>query len=152
MNVSRLTFLLLYSVSYSLSKCLYESNTPTWTLHWDLWTRKVIQKLRIYQWNNRILAYVKGRYTYDVHENCLIFKSPQHLRPKYFHPLDLGRSALNEAPRRPSTFSNKIMEQQPHCACGRTKSKQKHNQVTSQSNWPRVLLLDFSSRTKQWYC
>ena len=32
------------------------------------------------------------------------------------------------------------MEQQPHHTCEQTKSKQKQNQVTSHSNWPRVLL------------
>ena len=34
------------------------------------------------------------------------------------------------------------MEQQPHRVCVRTKLKQKQNQVTSHSNWPRVLLFD----------
>ena len=34
------------------------------------------------------------------------------------------------------------MEEQPHRACERWKSKQKQNQVTSHSNWPRVLLFD----------
>ena len=31
-----------------------------------------------------------------------------------------------------------------HRACERTKSKQKQNQVTSYSNWPRVLLFDLA--------
>ena len=38
------------------------------------------------------------------------------------------------------------MEQQPHCACERTKSKQKQNQVTSLSNWPRVILFDLAHK------
>ena len=38
------------------------------------------------------------------------------------------------------------MEQQPHRACERTKSKQKQNQVTSHSNWPRVLLFDLAHK------
>ena len=45
------------------------------------------------------IIFSKGRYTYDVHENYLIFKIPislVHLRPKFFHPLDLGRPILNE--------------------------------------------------------
>ena len=42
-----------------------------------------------------------GWYTYDVHENCPIFKTTPtptllvHLRPKVFHPLDLGRPTFN---------------------------------------------------------
>ena len=34
----------------------------------------------------------KGGYTYGVHENCQIFKTPSplvQLRPKFFHLLDL---------------------------------------------------------------
>ena len=38
------------------------------------------------------------------------------------------------------------MEQQPHRSCVRTKSKQKQNQVTSHSNWPRVLLFDLAHK------
>ena len=40
--------------------------------------------------------------TCDVHENGPIFKTPTpspHLRPKFFHPLDLGRPILNELVR-----------------------------------------------------
>ena len=46
----------------------------------------------------------KGWYTYDVHENCPIFKTLHplhplvHLRPKFLHPLDLGRAISNEFP------------------------------------------------------
>ena len=42
-----------------------------------------------------------GRYTYDLHENCSIFKTPHplvQLRPKFFHPLDLGRPISNNPP------------------------------------------------------
>ena len=38
---------------------------------------------------------------YEVHENCPICKTPTplvHLRPKFFHPLDLGRPISNELP------------------------------------------------------
>ena len=42
----------------------------------------------------------------------------------------------------PLTFQ--IMEQQLHRVCERTKSKQEHNQVTSNSNWPRVLLFNLA--------
>ena len=38
------------------------------------------------------------------------------------------------------------MEQQPHCACERTKSKQKQNQVMSHSNSPGVLLFDLGHK------
>ena len=49
----------------------------------------------------------RAGYTYDVHENCLIFKIPQphppppppnpvHLRPKFSYSLDLGHPILNE--------------------------------------------------------
>ena len=56
-----------------------------------------------------------------------------HLRPKFFHPLDFRRPISNEPLPRLSKW---------YCACERTKSKQKQNQVTSYSNWPRVLLFD----------
>ena len=52
---------------------------------------------------------IKGRYTYDVHENYLIFKNLYplvHLLPKLFHPLDLGRPVLKET--QPPTLSNKL--------------------------------------------
>ena len=38
------------------------------------------------------------------------------------------------------------MEQQPDCACERTKSKQKQNQVKLHSNWPQVLLIDLAHK------
>ena len=38
------------------------------------------------------------------------------------------------------------MENQPQCACERTKSKQKRNQVTWHSNWPRVHLFDLARK------
>ena len=49
----------------------------------------------------------KGGYTYDVHQNCLIFKTPPlvHTRPKFFHPLDLGQPILNNPP--PNLSKNK---------------------------------------------
>ena len=43
----------------------------------------------------------KGRYTYDVHENCPIPKNPHplvQLRPRNFHPLDLGLPVSNKSP------------------------------------------------------
>ena len=42
-----------------------------------------------------------GWYTYDIHENCPIFKTPTpivHLRPNFFYPLVLGRPFSNEPP------------------------------------------------------
>ena len=42
-----------------------------------------------------------GWYTYDVYENCPIFKTTHplvHLRPKLFHPLFLGRPISNKTP------------------------------------------------------
>ena len=38
------------------------------------------------------------------------------------------------------------MEQQPHRACERTKSKQKQNEVTSHLDWPRVLLFNLAHK------
>ena len=38
------------------------------------------------------------------------------------------------------------MEQQPHRTCEWTKPKQKQNQVTSYSDWPRVLLFDLAHK------
>ena len=43
----------------------------------------------------------KGWYTYDVYENCSIFRTPYplvHLRPKSFHTLGLGHPISNEPP------------------------------------------------------
>ena len=85
--------------------------------------------------------------TCDVHENCLIFKTPTtpvHLRPKFFHPLDLGRPILNE-PARPSPkiYGKNIA---PSLWTNKIKTKQKQNQVTSHSNWPRVLLFDLAHK------
>ena len=64
--------------------------------------------------------------------------TPCSSTPKFFHHFDLKRSILNESP--PPHLLQQTMEQQPHRACERTKSKLKQNQVTSHSNWPRVLL------------
>ena len=72
----------------------------------------------------------EGRYTYDVHENCLNFKTYPlfiYQRPKSFHPRDLGRPILNEPPSPFLPSSHPLqhtMEQQPHRACELTKSKQ----------------------------
>ena len=44
---------------------------------------------------------VKECNTYDVHENCSIFMTPHslvHLRPKFFHPLDLEHPISNIFP------------------------------------------------------
>ena len=60
------------------------------------------------------------------------FTPSVYLRPKFFHPLDLGRPILNE-PLAPYLLQQ-TMEQQPHRACQRTKSKQKQNLVTLHSN------------------
>ena len=38
------------------------------------------------------------------------------------------------------------MEQQPQRACEQTKGKQRQNQVTSHSNWPRALLFDLDHK------
>ena len=49
-------------------------------------------------------SFIQRRYTYDVHKNYLIFKTPHplvHLRPKSFHPLDLGCPTSNEFPPSP---------------------------------------------------
>ena len=46
-----------------------------------------------------------------------------------------------------TTWKHKqTMEQQTHGASDRTKSKQKQNQVTSHSYWPRVLLFDLAHK------
>ena len=52
----------------------------------------------------------RGSYTYDVQENCPIFKSPDplfHLIPS-FHPLDLGRPISNDPPSPSSNDSQSI--------------------------------------------
>ena len=62
-----------------------------------------------YLWNvaHTIFSAWKGsqeRHTYDIHENCPIFKTPTHLaqlRPKISHNLHLGRHISNELPLPP---------------------------------------------------
>ena len=66
-----------------------------------------------------------------------------HLCTKFFHPLKLGRSILN---RHPLPLLLQTMEQQPHRASERTKSKQKQNHATSCSNWPRVPFFDLAHK------
>ena len=118
-----------------------------------------------------------------------------HLRPTFFHPLDLGRPILNEHTPPIQVITNQLKEniiqewllyvirsflqvgfrfqyqsinlvwfsfplsRFPFAffspACERTKSKQKQNQVTSFSNWPRILLLDLTHKqcngiVKEW--
>ena len=56
-----------------------------------------------------------GRYTYDVHENCPIFKTPHHpcpvqLRPKFFHTLDLWCPLSKEFPPPPSPNDNQSVK------------------------------------------
>ena len=64
-----------------------------------------------------LLCYIKGWYTYDVHENYPIFKTPPallvHLRPDFFPSLDLGRPILNQPP--------------PHSPNDNQSVKRKHN-------------------------
>ena len=55
----------------------------------------------------------KGWYTYDVYENSPIFKIPHPLvyaRPKFFHPLDLGRPISNETPLSIHLITNQLKE------------------------------------------
>ena len=54
----------------------------------------------------------KGRYTYDVHENCQIFQSPPpaHLHPKFFHSLDVGRPIPNDLPPPLQMITNQLKE------------------------------------------
>ena len=67
-----------------------------------------------------------------------------HLRPKLPAPLTLDvRFEANSLPH----LLQQTMKQQPRRAREWTKWKQKQNQVTSHSNWPRVLL--FNSAHKQ---
>ena len=57
--------------------------------------------------NNKLL---KGRHTYDAHENCLIFKtshSPVHLHPKFCSPLHLQHPIFNEPPPSPANYRTK---------------------------------------------
>ena len=56
-------------------------------------------------------SFIQRRYTYDVHKNYLIFKTLHplvHLRPKSFHPLDLGCPTSNESLPLPATLSNRL--------------------------------------------
>ena len=80
---------------------------------------------------------LKRRYTYGVHENCLIFNThyPQSIYVQNISALlILDVQFLNK----PSYPLEQTMEQKPYRACERTKLKQKQIQVTSHSNWPRI--------------
>ena len=57
----------------------------------------------------------KGRYTCHVHENWPIFKTTHppplvQLRPKFFHPLDLGPPVSNESPLSLQIITNQLKE------------------------------------------
>ena len=93
----------------------------------------------------------KGQYTYDVHENCQIFRTPHpsiHLCSKFFHPLDLKRPILNE-PALPTTttttISNKLWNNNRTVHINE-RNQSKKNQVTSHLNLSRVLLIDWAHK------
>ena len=92
--------------------------------------------------------YGKRQYIYDVHENCLIFKtihSPWPSTSKIHPPWPWTSNFKRNPPPTPCPLQQ-TMEQQPHRACKRTKSKQKQNQVSSHSNCPHVLLFDLAHK------
>ena len=60
---------------------------------------------KIFPSNYFFLISFTGRYTYSIHENCLIFKThnpPVYLHQTFFRFLDLGRPILNEPLPQPS--------------------------------------------------
>ena len=76
-----------------------------------------------------------------------IFKTPPPLPPgpstsKIFPPALSWMSKQTPLPH----FLQQTKKKQPHYAFERTKSKQKQNQVTLHSNWPRVLLFDLAHK------
>ena len=72
---------------------------------------------------------------------------PFHLRPKLSHSPWPWTSNFKRIPTSPHSYPlQQTMEKQPHRACKRKKSKQKQNQVTSQSNWPRILSFDLAHK------
>ena len=61
----------------------------------------------------RALFLQMGWYTYIVHYKCPIFKTPHplvHLRPEFFHPLDLGRPIPKEPPFSLQVITNPLKE------------------------------------------
>ena len=75
---------------------------------------------------------------------------PDHLRPKFFHPLDLGRPIFKRtptpAPPSPTNYESKTVP----CMCERTKSKQtKPSYVTFKLTTHSIVR--FSPQTVQWY-
>ena len=99
----------------------------------------------------------QGMYTYDIHENCLILKSPYFLClptskiPPPPHSLtDFGRSILNK-PLSP-TLPNTTMKQQPHRACEQKKSKQNKKITPSNVIFKLIThsIVPFSSQTMHW--
>ena len=85
-----------------------------------------------------VLLSFKGWYTYDVHENCPIFKTTQPL------------SIYVRNSSSPCTLNVKSQTNRPlskwYDTCELTKLKQTQNQVTSHSKWPRVLLFDLAHK------
>ena len=75
-----------------------------------------------YLWNvaHTIFSAWKGsqeRHTYDIHENCPIFKTPTHLAqlcPKIFHNLHLVRQISNELPPPPSSPNDNLSIKRKH--------------------------------------
>ena len=83
--------------------------------------------------------------------NYLLFKtadpSSVHLRPKYFHTLDLGRPIWNKSPH----LSNKLWNNNGTVDVNKrnqnkNKKQKQQNQVTPHSSWLLALLFDLSHK------
>ena len=115
-----------------------------WTTASELpWCISDYSSIGLFDWSSiygqdNLIIQDQGRCTYDVHNNCLIFKTPNslvHLRLKFPHWLWTSNFKRN-----PSPFSNKLWNKNRTVHVN--ESKQKQNQVTSHSNWPRAQLFD----------
>ena len=83
--------------------------------YWPCWDSKLTELMPDYQdicrckfsqFNSEYICKHKGRYKYGVHENCSPPTPLVRLRPKFFHPLGLGRPISNEYPPNPPSSPN----------------------------------------------
>ena len=90
---------------------------------------------------------LKRRYTYGVHENCLIFNT-HHPQSIYVQNISVLLTLDVQFLNKPSYPLEQTMEQKPHRACERTKLKQKQIQA-------RHIQIDhtfrFTPKTTPWY-
>ena len=101
--------------------------------------KNFVFKKMIYDYVKSVIAKLIGK--------TLIWRPYELFNIQDPHPLSIYVESF--PPPWPWTSNFKQTIEQLHRACERTKSKQRQNQVTSHSNWIRVVLFDLIHQ--QWY-